>query len=371
MVPLVALSAVGLTLLFTAQDVIRRSAAGAPVNWSHSLALNALDWVVWAVLLPLVIAVGRRIRLGAGPHRVAKAFGWLALAVAYVAVQSVLTGLVIRYTDPRFFGLSGPGPGAAARPLGAFLWSWGLGTSSLNLLIFGMTMGAFHATLYYRDLRIRQLREADLQARLARAELNSLRAQLEPHFLFNALHTVSALMVSDVGAAQGVVSALGDLLRISLDHTARQEIPLGDELNFVSRYLDVQRARFRSRLVVEVAVPDAVLDAFVPALVLQPLVENAIRHAIEPSAGGGAIRISASRTDDALTLVVRNDLAPDSAAPAVRGGIGLANLEARLRQLYGPSHGFRAASEHDQFAVTLTLPWHTAAVSRDSSMVVA
>jgi two-component system, LytTR family, sensor kinase len=362
-VPLVLGGAVGLTLLFTAQDAIRRAANGAPVNWAHTFALNALDWVVWAALLPFVIAAGRRIRLGSGPHRVARAAGWLALALAYVAAQSIVTGLVIRFTSAQFFGLTGPGPGGgpSARPLGAFLWSWGLATSSLNLLVFGMTMGALHATLYYRDLRVRQLREADLRARLARAELNSLQTQLQPHFLFNALHTVSSLMVSDVAAAQSVVSALGDLLRVSLDHTARQEIPLRDEVAFVGRYLEVQRARFRSRLVVEIAVPDGLLDALVPSLVLQPLVETAIRHAIEPSAAGGRIRISAARRADELTLVVRNDGVVQSDAPAASGGIGLTNLEARLRQLYGPSHEFRAGSSDGEFVVSLTLPWHTGA----------
>src|SRR5262249_49861612 len=149
----------------------------------------------------------------------------------------------------------------------------------------------------YRDLRQRQVREADLRAQLARAELSSLRTQLQPHFLFNALHTVSSLMVTDVAAAQSVVSALGDLLRASLDHTAQQEIPLRDELAFVGRSLDVQRARFRSRLVAEVSVPDDLLDALVPSLVLQPLVENAVRHAVEPNANGGRIWISAERRE--------------------------------------------------------------------------
>jgi two-component system, LytTR family, sensor kinase len=357
---LVLTSVVGLTMLFTAQDVIRRTANGLPANWAHSFAINALDWVVWALLLPFVIVFGRRIRLGGGGvNRLARVVAWLALGVVYVAAQATITGLVIRYTSPQFFGLGGPGPGAAPRPLGAFLWSWGLGTSSLDLLIFCMTVGAFHATLYYRDIRERQLREADLRARLARAELSSLRTQLQPHFLFNALHTVSSLMLTDVVAAQGVVSALGDLLRASLDHAAEQEIPLRDELAFVARYLDVQRARFRSRLVAEIVVPDALLDALVPSLVLQPLVENAVRHAIEPSASGGRIAIGASRRDGDLTLVVRND-GVASATRATRSGIGLTNLDARLRQLYGPSHTFHAAADGaGEFVVTLVLPFHT------------
>ncbi len=364
---------VGLTLLFTAQDVIRRAASGAPVSWTRSFAINGLDWVVWAALLPFVIAAGRRIRLDGGQdrrQRVARLCGWLVLAVAYVTLQSTITGLVIRDTSPQFFGIVPPGQDLSARPVGAFLWSWGLGTSSLNLLIFAMTAGALHATFYYRDLRQRQLRESELRARLARAELSSLRAQLQPHFLFNALHTVSALMVSDVAAAQGVVTALGDLLRASLDHTARQEISLRDELAFVGRYLDVQRARFRSRLSVEITVGDDLLDALVPSLVLQPLVENAIRHALEPSTTGVHIGIGAERRGDDLTLVVRNDgIARDHVSTTTRG-IGLANLDARLRQLYGPSHTLRAAPNgRGEFVVTLSLPFHTFAPVDEPALV--
>ncbi len=369
---LVLSSMVGLTLLFTAQDVIRRAAAGAPVSWTHSLAINALDWVVWATLLPLVVGLGGRIRIDGAQdwrQRIVRLFGWLVLAVVYVAVQSTITGIVIRETSPQFFGIVPPGQNLPARRLGAFLWSWGLGTSSLNLLIFGMTMGAFHAVLYYRDLRQRQFRESDLRARLARAELSSLRAQLQPHFLFNALHTVSALMVTDVSAAQSVVSALGDLLRASLDHTAQQEIPLRDELSFVGRYLDVQRARFRSRLVAGIDVPEDLLDALVPSLVLQPLVENAIRHALEPSADGGHIWISATRFGDDLTLGVRNDGVVGEGTTNARG-IGLSNLEARLRQLYGPSQSMRAGPAGEgEFAVTLVLPFHTFVVPGEPALV--
>ena len=201
-VTLVLSSAVGLTLLFTAQDVIRRSASGAPVNWAHSFALNALDWVVWATLVPFVIAIGRHIRLGAGSSLASRLPAWLALGVAYVAVQSTMTGLVIRYVGFQFFGMAGPGPGPAARPLASFLWSWGLGTSSLNLLIFGMTTGCAS-----RDAFVSRPSPAptprgrsESAARARGAQL--LRTQLQPHFLFNALHTVSSLMVSDVAAAQ-------------------------------------------------------------------------------------------------------------------------------------------------------------------------
>jgi LytS/YehU family sensor histidine kinase len=232
----------------------------------------------------------------------------------------------------------------------------------LNILIFGVTAGVLHAALYYRDLKARQLRESELEMRLARAELSALRTQLQPHFLFNALHTVSSLMVRDVPTAQRVVSALGDLLRTSLEHTARQEVSLREELAFVSRYLEIQQARYRRRLRVDIDVPDNTLDALVPSLVLQPLIENSIQHSIEPSPHGGTIQIRATRVSDRLTLSVRDDVAAaeDTRARPARNGIGLANIEARLAQLYADAHAFRAARDGDgHFVVTLTLPYHT------------
>ena len=204
-------------------------------------------------------------------------------------------------------------------PLGRYLVNFTFQGFGFNMIIFLMIVGAFHAALYYRDLRARQLREADLEARLARAELNVLRMQLQPHFFFNALHTVSSLMISDVPTAQRVISSLGDLLRSSIDHTARQEIPLREELAFVERYVDVQKARFRDRLDVHVDVPDDLLDALVPSLVLQPLVENAIRHGVEVDKRGGSISIVASRVGASIALTVRDD-ASDELGDADREG---------------------------------------------------
>lgn len=366
---LVLASVVSLTLLFTAQDAVRHRLGGGRVAWSELFAVNALDWIVWALLLPIIAVLGRRIRLDGGGQRLLRLVGWLLLAIGFCAVQGILTGLTIRFTNPQLFGMAPPA-GVAQRPLAPFLLMWAVATSTFNLLIFGMTAGAFHAFLYYRDLRARQLRDTELQGRLARAELNVLRMQLQPHFLFNALHTVSSLMVTDVPTAQRVVSALGDLLRSSLDHTARQEIPLREELAFVQRYLEIQRARFRQRLRVKVDVTDDLGDALVPSLVLQPLVENAIRHGIEPEADGGQIWISAERSGDAVVLSVANDGIPnDTGIARQRGespGVGLTNAAARLAQLYGPSHCLRAAWEAygsggDRFVVELSVPYHTEA----------
>jgi LytS/YehU family sensor histidine kinase len=161
--------------------------------------------------------------------------------------------------------------------------------------------------------------------------------------------------------------ALGDLLRSSIDHTAHQEITLGEELGFVRRYVDIQQARFRNRLEVQIDVADDALGALVPSFVLQPLVENAIRHGIEPHTRGGTIWICASRRDQTLVLTVRDDGAANEPVYVARGadgrsavGVRLANIEARLGQLYGAAQTFRAGKSNDGcFSVELTLPFHT------------
>lgn len=355
----VALSVLTLTLLFTAQSVMRSPPSAPRPNLLRVLLLNALDWIPWGLLVPFIVAVGTRFRLDGTGRRVVRVGMWVALGVVAIAAQSIVTGLVLRWwTLPEF----SPIPrGTVAPPLGRYLWTWMLGGAGFNFIIFLMIAGVFHAALYYRDLRGRQLREADLEARLAHAELNVLRMQLQPHFFFNALHTISSLMVSDVPTAHRVIAALGDLLRSSLDHTARQEIPLRDEMAFVGRYLEIQQARFRSRLTVETDVPVALLDALVPSLVLQPLVENAIRHGIQAHTGSGTIWMIAERTGDRLVLTVRDNGSP-APAPAHEPpapGIGLRNVESRLTQLYAGASNFRALRAADgRFEVTLALPFH-------------
>lgn len=355
----VALSVFTLTLLFTTQSVMRSPPNAPRPNLTRMLLLNALDWIPWGLLVPLIVVVGSRVRLDGTGRRAVRLAVWLALGVAVIGVQSVVTGLVLRWWSiPEF----SPIPrGAPTPPIGRYLWNWMLGGAGFNFIIFLMIAGVFHAALYYQDLRSRQLREADLEARLAHAELNVLRMQLQPHFFFNALHTISSLMVSDVPTAHRVIAALGDLLRSSLDHTARQEIPLGEEMAFVGRYLEIQQARFRSRLTVETDVPAALLDALVPSLVLQPLVENAIRHGIQAHTGSGTIWISAERRGDRLVLAVRDNGSTNAAAahepPAP--GVGLRNVESRLTQLYAGASSFSALRGADgRFEVSLALPFH-------------
>jgi signal transduction histidine kinase len=217
---------------------------------------------------------------------------------------------------------------------------------------------------YYRVTRQRELRTAQLERGLAQAELRNLRLQLQPHFLFNALNTISSTMYDDPRSADRMIGQLSQLLRLSLRTSHAQEVPVRDELDVLSCYLGLMQARFGSRLRATVIAPPDTLDALVPSLLLQPLVENAIRHGNASHAGGGAIEIHVERVADTLRLSVTDDGpgAPLGADLFTRG-VGLSATRDRLRLLYGDAHRFEAGNRGPGFAASAVLPYRRASVT--------
>ncbi len=186
--------------------------------------------------------------------------------------------------------------------------------------------------------------------------------QLHPHFLFNTLHAIWTLMHKDVETADRMLARLSDLLRITLENSGMQEVPLKQELAFLEPYLEIEQTRFGDRLSVQLDVEPDTLDALVPNLLLQPLVENAIRHGIAPRAAGGRIRISAKRENAKLRVQVRDNGAgiPESEREVLKEGVGLTNTRARLQQLYGAGHRLELHNAVDGgLEVTLELPFRT------------
>src|SRR5438445_3924709 len=185
--------------------------------------------------------------------------------------------------------------------------------------------------------------------------------QLNRHFLFNTLHSISSLMHQDVEAADRMITRLSDLLRAALEGAETQEVPLRKELNLLQLYLAIEQIRFGSRLTVKMDVAADTLEAQVPNLILQPLVENAIRHGIEPRARPGLIELRAWRHDGALAMVLSDDGAGLGENGAIKEGIGLSNTRARLRQLYGPDHRFALVrGEHGGVRVEIDIPFREA-----------
>lgn len=234
-------------------------------------------------------------------------------------------------------------------------------SGALDLLAYGALLGLAHSVHFYRRFRDRERRALFLESHFASARLNALRAQLQPHFLFNSLNAIATLLRRDPRLAEATLLSLSDLLRLALSQSERQEISLREEMNFVQRYLEIQQTRFGDRLRVEQDIEPAALDCLVPALLLQPLVENAIRHGIEPSEKSGLVRLTAQRRTSSLVLTVEDDgvglsgsgLGSHAAKPAgpqlntngLAGGngIGLANLRARLETLYGKGQALELA----------------------------
>jgi signal transduction histidine kinase len=218
-----------------------------------------------------------------------------------------------------------------------------------------------HVLNYYRALRERDLRASELEARLAQTQLQVLKMQLHPHFLFNTLNAISALIHQDVELADRMIARLGDLLRTTLDNANQQEVPLRQELDFIQPYLEIEKARLGPRLTVDLAIDCSVMDARLPNLILQPLVENAIRHGISVRPGPGTIRITAGRDNGSLRIAVA-DSGPGMPLDGLDSkGIGLANTRARLEKLYGAAQRLDLRSGPDGgLEVDITIPYHEA-----------
>jgi len=226
-----------------------------------------------------------------------------------------------------------------------------------------------------RDEQVRaarlETRALQLEAGVTEARLHALERELDPHFLFNTLNTISGLaQQGETALVRTIVARLADLLRTTMDRSRGQEVPLHDELDLLDRYLDIERVRLGSRLEVDLRVDPEAVEAHVPTFILQPLVENAIRHGIAPSPGGGRLAVHVTASLDTVTIVVRNvqNDGPESSA-SWREGVGLKNTRARLRQLYGDAASFELRRDDPRdVRVTVTLPLRRAAERRAAAL---
>ena len=294
------------------------------------LALNLTYWYAWAVLVPGMLWMARRYRFGRNTWKRAAAMhvgGVIVFTLAHAALHVTCRVLIMK--------------AFAGRDV-----SWWMYFQELFFLNFDWEMmtywavvGLSHALDFHRESQERELTAAQLSTRLAEGNLQALQRQLHPHFLFNTLNTISALMHRDTEAADAMLERLGDLLRLTLDRVGTQHVSLKDELDFLRKYLEIEKTRFGERLQVHIEVDLATLDAAVPNLVLQPLVENALRHGIGPKIGGGRVDIIARRDGQDLWLEVR-DNGVGLTSDAFHKGVGLTNTRSRLEHLYGDRYRF-------------------------------
>lgn len=305
---------------------------GTTLPWWTALLMQMPLAYAWALATPVILWLGRRF-----PFERGRWVSSIAIHLAICCAWVFLTDLGYAFHISNIL----PQP-PNARPVFAraaqFFIIWVLSDG----LLYWTILSVSYAAERQRLLRERELTASQLETQLVQADLQALKMQLHPHFLYNALHTIGSLVrTGDRENAVRVVAGLGDLLRWVLDGAAQQEVPLKQELEFIRNYLDIEQLRFRDRLKVAINADPDVLDAKVPHLILQPLVENAIRHGIAPHRSAGSVVVGARRVDDRLQLVVRDD-GPgigggggSGEGDAARLGIGLSNTRARLTRLYG------------------------------------
>jgi two-component system, LytTR family, sensor kinase len=320
--------------------------------WREALEINLVHYWIWGLLAPLILLAARR--------RPFSRSTWGSALPVHVALGLALTAVQIGAAQLTLNALGAPSSGAVLSLAKALRTNF-----HSSLPTYWLVLAVVHAVDYYAKYRDREVRASQLEARLAEARLAALKRQMNPHFLFNTLNSISALMYVDPNAADAMLARLSELLRLALDADGEQEVPLARELALLSRYLEIEKIRFEDRLRIEVDVAPALLDARVPALSLQPLAENAIRHGIARRPEGGTLRVRAARDAGAnghLRLTVEDDGTglPSEEAKDRGDGIGLGNLRARLEELYGQSQRLALAGRPGGGAVVeITIPFRT------------
>jgi LytS/YehU family sensor histidine kinase len=292
-----------------------------------------IDFYAWGLCSPLIFKLVKRFHIERGNMARGLAFHILA-GPLFVIVVTIFTIPVLWY-----LGFANP---AVHPTFGAFFNKLIINPFYLHqgLLAYWGTVIVAHAYEYNRQVRVGKTRASELSAQLAQAQLAALKMQIHPHFLFNTLNSIAALLHEDIEAADRMITRLSDFLRITLQNSATSVVTLGEELVFLQAYLDIERVRFPDRLVVDLTIAPDVLDARVPNLILQPLVENAVRHGISKQIAVGRLQIDARRHNERLLIRI-DDNGPGGpngngiSKRRASGGVGLANTRARLKQFYG------------------------------------
>ncbi|HZS59473.1 MAG TPA: histidine kinase [Gemmatimonadaceae bacterium] len=310
----------------------------ANTRWNDTLGRQLTYWFAWGLVVPLIAIVSRR----------AERFGNIGVRIAVLTVAAVPMCVVRSAATYAISGIFVPW--LVLEPQGFVLYTRAY--FRLDLITYAALVSAIVAAAHW-------FRAAQLDVELSRARLRALQMQVHPHFLFNTLNTIAMLIRTANGQrALTVLAELGDLLRQMLDDDERHEVPLREELRFLEGYLGIERARFPDLLQVDIQIDSATLDAHVPRLILQPLVENAIRHGIAKNKSNRVLSISGQRSGSSLALRVC-DNGPGPVADAT-DGVGLANTRERLRHLYGDKATFSLTPANGGGAVaTIVLPWHT------------
>ncbi|HJU93376.1 MAG TPA: histidine kinase [Pyrinomonadaceae bacterium] len=323
-------------LFFSTQMYLMNYAERQPIRYAQSFLMQAWACYLWALVTPLVLWLSRRFCI--------ERSNWMRRVALHGIFSIVLCSslLAIHFIVYMLF----IGRGASITPFRVF--NFGYYNLDRWLLIYWLILVLSHAFNYYHSFRKGELKASELRTQLVQSQLEALKMQVQPHFLFNTLHSVSALLSKDTDGARKMITRLGDFLRLTLENSGSLEVTLQQEIEFLNGYLEIERIRFQDRLTTEIHVDPEVLDDRVPNLILQPIVENAMRHAIGNSTSG-RVEINAFPRNGVVRIEVKDNgpgIQVDRTLEAPRGrGLGLANTRARLAGLYGNAAKFELTND--------------------------
>src|SRR5438034_8034319 len=317
-----------------------------------ALRLNLVQFYLWAILSPLLYRFSRQFPIEFRPLNVRNLLLHLPALISFAGIHQAIHLAVLWSITPR---LRRQFPAL----FDCYRAYFGFGFY-IDLIIASLIVIAVHALLYYQSFRASELAQSSLKTDLAQAQLRALKMQLHPHFLFNTLHSISSLVLEDPPKANSMIARLGDFLRLTVDNSDQQLVTLKEETEFLRCYLDIEQVRFGDRLTVTFELEPQTRSAQVPHLILQPMVQNAIQHAIAPRSARGHINIEAKRLNSLLRVAI-SDSGPgiDSNANSLgKKGVGLSNVRSRLQQIYGPDFRFELMNAGDGgLTVVIEIPF--------------
>jgi len=322
-------------LFFSTQVYVSYISQREPITFRDFL-FQITACYLWALATPLVLWLSRRYCI--------ERHNWRRRAALHFGVSILLSSALVTVHYPLFMVFAGRAS--------SLTWLRTFNVILLNLdkwmLIYWVILGMSHAFSYYNSFRKGELKASELRTQLVQSQLEALKMQVQPHFLFNTLHSISALLSKDTEGARKMITRLGDFLRLTLENSGTQEVTLQQEIEFLNGYLEIERIRFQDRLTTDIRVDPDVLDVRVPNLILQPIVENAMRHAIGNSTSG-RVEVTAAPRNGVVRIEVKDNGPGIQAEQLVearrgRGGVGLANTQARLAGMYGDAAHFELSN---------------------------
>ena len=332
-------------LFFSTQMYLMYYAENQPIHYARNFLVQASAAYLWALATPLMLWLARRYCIDRS--------NWLRRAALHLAISVTLVTTLIALHFVIYMLIIGRGGNIAPIRLASYVYynldRW--------VLVYWFILLLSHAFNYYHSYRKNALKASQLHTQLVQSQLEALKMQVHPHFLFNTLHSISALLSRDTEAARKMITRLGDFLRLTLENSGSMEVTLQQEIEFLNGYLEIERIRFQDRLTTDINVDPDVLDVRVPNLILQPIVENAMRHAIGNSTSG-RVEITAAPRNGVVRIEVKDNGPGIRTLEAPRGrGLGLANTRARLAGLYGDAATFELTNDPaGGLIVTLEIP---------------